>query len=222
MSDDTTSTIRIRPTPLWAKIVTWILGIVFTLSLTLIISVSAALWWLSPERLTPLVNGFLSSYLYADVNTGRVELTFWSTFPHVELRVDSLDVVSRRFCDLSPELRASLPADADSLVSVERFSGGIHLLKLMGGEIDLYDIELANPKANLVVAPDSTANFDILPPSKPSEKPTVIPKVNINRFALLGSVPIRSRVIADSIALQLRMKATELSGTDAPHYTHTL
>lgn len=222
MTDNATSPSTPRHTPLWAKIVTWILGIVFTLSLTLIISVTAALWWLSPERLTPLVNGFLSSYLDADVNIGRVELTFWSSFPHVELQVDSLDVVSRRFRNLSPDVRASLPADADSLASVERFSGGIHLLKLMHSEVDLYDIELTNPKANLVVAPDSTANFDILPPSKPSEEPTKMPKVNINRFALFGSFPIRYRALADSIDLQLRMNATELSGIDAPQYTLSL
>lgn len=207
------------PVPLWRKITAWILGIILSVSLIVIISLTAALWWLSPGRLTPMVNGFLSNYLEADVDAARVELTFWRSFPHIELRVDSLQVVSRRFDTLPQQMREALPADADSLLSVERFSGGIHVVKVIGGEIDLYDIEIANPKVNLVVAPDSTANFDIVPPSEPSTEPSTLPRLNINRFAILGSFPMRYRAIADSIDLALTLNASELACADAPQYT---
>lgn len=209
-------------TPLWRKIIAWILGTLVALSLTLILTLTSALWWLQPERLTPLVNSFLSNYLEADVKSERVELTFWSTFPHIELAVDSLEIVSRRFDRLTPEMRAQLPVDADSLLSVASFSGGIHLLKVATGAIDLYDIRLSNPRVNLVIAPDSTTNFDIVPPSEPSTEPTVIPEISIDHFAILGNFPIRYRATGDSIDVTLNMSASELRGEEAPQYTLSL
>lgn len=208
-----------RAVALWRKIIAWVLGTALALSITLLLAVTAALWWLSPERLTPLVNGFLSNYLDAEVSSSRVELTLWSTFPHIELEVDSLKVISHRFDRLSPELRAMLPADADSLLSVDGFSGGIHLLKIATGEIDLYDIRISNPRVNAVIAPDSTANYDIVPPSEPSTEPSVMPRVSIDRFAILGEFPIHYRAMPDTIDVALVMNTSSLTGADAPQYT---
>ena len=143
--------------------------------------ITVALMYLTPARLTPLVNRYASEYLDADVNARRVELTFWSTFPRLNLQIDTLGVVSRTLRVLGPEERASLPSDADSLLSLERLSGGIHLLKILKGDIDLYDVELTNPRINLYAANDSVNNYNIVPPSEESdeESKTALPELSI-------------------------------------------
>ena len=149
----------------------------------------------------------------------RVELTFWSTFPRFNLDVRKLNVVSHSLRSLPAETRATLPADADSLLSLEKFSGGIHILNLLKNEIDLYDVEFLNPKVNQIVVNDSINNFNILPPSEPSTEPFEIPRISINRFEIGGMMPIRFRIPKDSIDLTLTLSRTKLGGTDAPAYT---
>lgn len=185
--------------------------------------ITVALMYLTPARLTPLVNRYASEYLDADVNARR-ELTFWSTFPRLNLQIDTLGVVSRTLRVLGPEERASLPSDADSLLSLERLSGGIHLLKILKGDIDLYDVELTNPRINLYAANDSVNNYNIVPPSEESdeESKTALPELSINRFAINGIMPVRYRAPADSIDFTLTMTRTALDGSGAPSYTMAL
>lgn len=186
--------------------------------LLVVVAFCVALWYLTPERLTPLVNRYGSEYLIADVDAARVELTFWSTFPRLNIRVDNLKIVSRSLDGLTPEQRRALPADADSLLNLERMSGGIHLLRLLTGEFQLYDLQLKNPRINLVVAGDSVTNYNIVPTSPPSQQSATIPPISIDRFALQGSMPVRYRAPADSIDFTLNLLATEIKGKDSPVY----
>ena len=60
------------------KTLLWIiLGIVLLITLLL----GCVVWILTPERLTPIVEQYANEYLDAQVRVGRVELTFWKTFP---------------------------------------------------------------------------------------------------------------------------------------------
>lgn len=71
-------------------------------------------WILSPARLTPIVEEQASRLIDGEVHLQRVELTFWSTFPKLTVDVDSLEVISHSLRSLPPQVKASLPADADS------------------------------------------------------------------------------------------------------------
>lgn len=213
--------VKPRRKPLWRRIVKCI-AIVLIVLVVLIGGVfSVALWYLTPERLTPLVNKYASEYLDAEVRAGRVELTFWSTFPRLNLDVDRLEIISHSLRPLSDAEHAMLPSDADSLLRLERLSGGVHLLKAAAGTIELYDLELTDPWVNLVVVNDSVNNFNIVPPSEPSEEPSSM-KISFNRFALLGSMPVRYRAPADSIDFTLTLDRTELSDDTAPLYALSL
>lgn len=207
-----------RRRPLWMKLMKWLGITLLSIVILVIIAFCVLLFYLTPERLTPIFNRYTSEYLNADVNAGRVELTFWSTFPRLNVQVDDLHLVSRSLHTLSAEERKALPADADSLLNLECFSGGIDIMRLVRGDISLYDVELTNPSVNLFVYNDSITNFDIIPPSEPSEEETPMPEISVNRFALIGSMPVRYRSPADSIDFCVTLSRTELSGTNAPTY----
>lgn len=204
--------------PLWRRLLKWVGITLLTVALLLALAISAVVFYLSPERLTPLVNRYASEYLRADVNAGRVELTFWSTFPRLNLEVENLQVVSRSLDVLPDSTRRSLPADADSLLSLRRFSGGVNMVKLLANNVELYDVELSDPRVNLLVVNDSVNNFDIVPPSEPSEESTPMPHIAIDRFELKGDLNVRYRMPADSLDVMLTLSRTMLGGNDAPTY----
>lgn len=123
--------------------------------------VCIATWWLTPDRLTRIINERASRELNADVHAGNVRFSLWSTFPHLCLEADSLYVRSRNFDTLSPRLRHALPGNADFLLATRHLRGGINLLKLLGGEIWLGDVSVDSLRVNLVALSDSLNNYDI-------------------------------------------------------------
>lgn len=212
-----------RRKPIWKRLLKWTGITILTATVLLTILISFVLWYLTPPRLTPIVNGYASKYLDADVNAGRIELTFWSTFPHLQLRIDDLTIVSRSLNGLDDNTRAGLPADADSLLWLKSLTGDINMSRLAIGEIALKDVVLTSPRLNLIAVNDSVSNFNIVPPSESkSDEPSTLPPLSINRFALTGEFPVRYRMPADSIDFLLTLKESELHGTDAPTYTLSL
>ncbi|MBR6638931.1 MAG: hypothetical protein IKL35_01065, partial [Muribaculaceae bacterium] len=177
---------------------------------------------LTPERLTPLVEKLLTKSLNADVSVERVELTVWKTFPDVTLEIDSLAMRSRTLDNLSDSLRQKLPTNPDSLLSFKYFHGGIKLYALLVGDISLYDIQLHEPMVNLVKVDSTLANYDIVPPSAPDTVPdtttTELPKIIVDKFALLAAKPIRYFSLSDSIDVTVNIKNTAIKGTEAPRY----
>lgn len=177
---------------------------------------------LTPERLTPLTEKFLSKSLKADVTVKRVELTVWETFPDVTLEIDSLAMRSRTLDELNDSIKKKLPANANNLVSFKHFHGGIKLYALLGGEISLYDIELHEPTVNLVKVDSTLANYDIVPPSTPDTTidtaKTELPKIVIDHFAILAAKPIRYFSLSDSLDVTMTLKNVSLNGTENPKY----
>lgn len=207
--------------PLWLRIAKW-LGIGIAAIAVLVIAViSIAVWYLTPQKLTPMVNRAASEYLLADVDAKRVELTFWHTFPRLEVTVDSLAIVSRSLREIPDSIRVTLPADADTLLTVNRFSGGINVGELTLGNIALYDVIIDRPRLNLVVASDSIDNFSIIPPSDTTSTggSTVIPPLSINRFAITGNFPTRFCAPSDSIDFTLMLRDSQMLGHEAPLYS---
>lgn len=196
-------------------------GFFISVVLFLALVITLVVWILTPERLTPLIEKYGSEYLTADVRLGRAELTFWSSFPHFEVDLTNLNLVSRTLDTLTADQRAQLPQAADSLLSVKTFHGGINMLKLLATEIALYDVTIDHPEVNLVAYNDSINNYSIVPPSEkeePDTTPVKLPDISINRFAITGGAPIRYFSLADSIDAGVSVNAIELAGEEAPVY----
>lgn len=205
---------RRRKRPLWVRILKWTGITCLSLIALVAILISLVVWTLTPERLTPLVNKYASEYLIADVNARRIELTFWSTFPDFSVKVDSLEIRSRALDSLPDSVKKALPADADSLLYLRRFEGGLNLLPLFAGNISLYDVDFTDLRANLVQVDSLTANYLITPPSEEvkEEKPLELPDIAINRFSIIDGLDVRYRMPSQS--LDARVKMTRCSLTD--------
>lgn len=204
----------------WQRILCGLGWTLFLAVYAVVIACSAVVWILSPERLTPIVERVASKTLNADVTLDRAELTFWSSFPKVKVEVDGLNIVSRSLSGLTVEARAELPVDADSVMTVGYFTGGVNLVDIIGGKISLYDVELDRPRINFVQVNDSVSNFDIFPKSEPGtvlEPESPMPEITINHFAITNALPIRYRALADSVDVAVTLRTVDLQG-DAPQY----
>ncbi len=170
MSENNTSNITSSPESApdkkrtgWRKagiIAAWSAGGILLL---IVVLLCAATWYLTPDRLTEIINREASKTLNADVKATNVRFTVWSTFPHFCIEMDSLRVMSRALKDVPDSIRAKLPANPDYLASTSRMRGGINILKLLKGEIWLRDVEAEALDLNLVAASDSIANYNIWP-----------------------------------------------------------
>ena len=171
-----------------AKITAWTIGITIALVVLLL---SAAVWILTPARLTPLVRDIANKNLNAEVTLSKAELTLWKTFPHLYIDLDSVTVKSDAFAALDASQRALLPQDADTLVSIDKFHGAINLPALLKGDIKLYDVELTYPKVNAVSYNNEICNFYIVPESEESAEAesSGIPDISINRFEIINRMP---------------------------------
>ncbi len=210
-----------QPRSLWRRTIRFIIITALCVVGILVLLIGGAVWLLTPDSLTPMVSEYSSRYLDADVTAGKVELKFWSTFPKVSVDVERLTVVSHALRGLPAEIRDSLPADADTLLTLRRFKGGINVWAMTMGRVMLYDVEIDHPVVNLVKVDSVTANYNIVPPTDTDSTSTPLPLISINRFAVNDGAPVRYFSLPDSIDLFLRLNATSLSGTAAPLYTLT-
>ncbi len=187
--------------------------------LLIVAAISAMVWILTPERLTPLVERIASENLNASVSADRVELTFWSTFPDVTVDVTNLHVVSSSFDSLPDSVKSNLPVWADSLLTVGRFNGSLNMAKMLGGTIAINHILIERSAINLFQATEDISNFDILPPSETDdEESTELPDFSFGEINIAGILPVRYVSLPDSISVSLSLNELSGNGVASPDY----
>ncbi|MGN0219653.1 MAG: hypothetical protein ACI4AX_05135 [Muribaculaceae bacterium] len=218
-----------RPYPLWRrliKIFLWtVLAVVLAITATLITVVAT----LSPERLTPLVTAVANRALDARVDIARVELGLKATFPFLRLDVDSLTILSPKMMELRSR-RSDLPASADTIVSIDRFTGGISLVALAKGDISLSDVAITSPRVNIVVIDDNVNNFNIFPldsldtevVEEADESDTALPRITIDRFRVETPGRFSYVDIANGTEAVVTLRRAGIIGKDAPAYRFEL
>ncbi len=146
---------------------------------------------LKPERLTPLTTAVANRILNADVEIGRVELKLKGNYPFLNLNVDSLTIISRDIKNLPAQMRDTIPSWGDTLLRVDKFRGGINLMKIGLGDIYLNDVEIDGLEANLLIVNDKLTNFNIYESLEEDEDSTEIPDIRIKSFVLCNPKIIR-------------------------------
>lgn len=200
------------------RVVKWTAGIIVGLLLCVVILISIAVWLLTPEKLTPLIEKYGSEYIIGEIKAKKVELTFWNSFPRINIKAEGLEIISHALDSLSQAERAELPVNADTLLRIESFSGGINLPLALKGKISLYDIEVNGGEANIVQYSPSVANYNIVPPSEKNEESDILPDISINHFLLRGETPIRFFSLPDSTDVTVHIRQTSISDS-SPFYT---
>ncbi|MBD5346204.1 MAG: hypothetical protein HDR92_03625 [Bacteroides sp.] len=205
---------------LW-RVVKWLLIIVAVLVVLVCCAVGVVVSYLEPGRLTPLVTNYASEYLNADVAASRVELSFWSTFPRVGVKIDSLRINSRAITGISAEDEAALPNDARRLLDVAHFSGSVNVALLSSGKLHFHNVIAESPDINLVKVTDSVANYLIIPDTGPDDEDQfAITEVSIDRFALTGNPRLRYLSLPDTTDISGRIVTTlTRNGSEGPLYS---
>ena len=116
-----------------------------------------ALWLVfTPERLTPIVRSQVEKYVPCPTHIGRVELTFFSSFPRFELQIDQVAA-------LNPQAQAEC---GDTLVRADRLQAAVDVKAfLKHRELRLSGIRLLDGRVCAYVDGAGRANFDLFPPS---------------------------------------------------------
>ena len=121
--------------------------------LLLAIVIGSALWVVfTPERLTPIVRNVASEYVKCEHHIGKVELTFFSTFPHFGLAIDSLTVVN-----------PVEGAPSDTVLSVPHAVTSVDVMALLNEHtLSIPTLRMPDLQANIYIAANGQANYDIL------------------------------------------------------------
>lgn len=121
--------------------------------LLLAIVIGSALWVVfTPERLTPIVRNVASEYVKCEHHIGKVELTFFSTFPHFGLAIDSLTVVN-----------PVEGAPSDTVLSVPHAVTSVDVMALLNEHtLSIPTLRVPDMQANIYIAANGQANYDIL------------------------------------------------------------
>lgn len=212
---------RRRRRPWWVRLIKWVLVSVLAVVVIVAAVIGVAVWILTPPKLTPIVERVATDYLDADVTIGRVELTYWSTFPRLNVRVDSLNIISHSLSRLSEEQRRQLPQYADSLLSFTSLQGKVNIPSLLLMKVELEDIVLDRPAVNIVCLNDSVTNFDIFPPSDEEADTTAMPDITLNRFTLPGGLRASYFNAADTTDMRLMVTPSQVS-TDRATSSYTI
>lgn len=210
--------------PLWRRLLKIVLWTVMACVLTVTAVLICLVQTLDPAHLTALTRAAANRMLDADVSIGRVELSLTGHMPFLQVDVDSLTVVSRPMLRLDAATRDRLPAWGDTLLRLDRFTGGINLLTLPAGRIDLHDVIFYRPSVNIVTVNDSVSNYLIYTASvdTTASEPSSMPRISINHFSLREPGPIRYHNAHTGQHFTVGLDALTLEGGAAPTYALSL
>ena len=119
----------------------------------ILLVIGLAIWVVfTPERLTPIVREVASEYVQCEHEIGKVELTFFSTFPRFGLRIDSVAVI-----------HPMEGAPSDTVVHIPHAVLSVDVLAFLNeGKLSIPTLRMPDLQANIYVAADGSANYDIL------------------------------------------------------------
>ena len=139
-----------------------ITGISLGSLIALLIIAAVIISWIivTPKRLTPIVRSQLKNYITCQADLKEVELTIFSTFPKVALRIDGLTLIN-----------PTPGTDQDTLLASQSVDAELNLKALLFHNKVLVD-GVTIRKAKIAAFVDSTgrANFDIFKESEPKKE----------------------------------------------------
>lgn len=131
-----------------------IAGITLGSLVGLVVAAAAVLVYVvfTPDRLTPVVNKVAGEYITCDYELGKVDLTFFSTFPEFGLRADNILVVN-----------PTEGAQSDTLLAAKKVVARIDIMRLLKkGDVNIQELALEDVALNAFIGADGRTNFDVL------------------------------------------------------------
>lgn len=208
-----------RHVPLWRKALKITLWTIMAAVLAVAAVIICAVGVLDSRHLTAIANRTANNLLDADVSIGRVELSLWGHMPFVRLEVDSVTVLSGPIMRLADHDRERLPAWADTLLTIDRFSGGINLAALLRNRIELHDVDFDGPGINIATLDESVSNYLIYASADTAASESgPLPDISINRFSINRPRPVRYHNAQTDEHFEVYLSSVSLSNTETPAY----
>lgn len=115
--------------------------------------IGLAIWVVfTPERLTPIVREVASEYVQCEHTIGKVELTFFSTFPRFGLSIDSVMLIN-----------PIEGAPNDTVVAIPQMKVSLDVMDLLEKQtVTVNELCLPDVVANIYVDGEGRANYDVL------------------------------------------------------------
>lgn len=164
-----------------------IAGVIGAILLLIVCALCAATWYLTPERLTKIINTEINKQLNAKVTASNTSFTLWSSFPDLCINIDSLKITSYSLNGISPATRKQLPQNADLLATTGKVQGSVNIIKLLKKQIWIKELKIDSLNLNLIIVSDSVSNFNIL---KNTEKLTKIPYFTAEKISIVNNAGI--------------------------------
>ena len=178
--------------------------------------------FLTPARLTELINREASLYLEADVSAHNVSYTLWSSFPRLNITTDSITVRSRTLDSIPADIRSELPADADFLGSLSNFSGSINVVDLFLNRYVIHNVRVNGLRLNFVAYNDSINNYDIFPSTIPAMKRAPYVSAHLISLHDPGTISYYSHATDTRASLQLEDLELRQNKSRHQHNTYSL
>ena len=177
----------------------------------ILLVLAVALWVLfTPARLTPVVRDVASNYVKCEHEIGKVELTFFSTFPQFGLAIDSLLLVN-----------AMDGAASDTLLAAPKMVVAVDIVSLKDKKLHVSELLLSDVQANLFIDPSGASNFDVFNfPSDTTTKDTTAFSLPFSEICVeelhVSAKQLTVRSLRDSIdaavaAMDLRLQVESLA-----------
>ena len=115
--------------------------------------IGLAIWVVfTPERLTPIVREVANEYVQCEHTIGKVELTFFSTFPRFGLNIDSVMLIN-----------PIEGAPNDTVVAIPQMKVSLDVMDLLEKQtVTINELRLPNVVANIYVDSEGRANYDVV------------------------------------------------------------
>ena len=115
--------------------------------------IGLAIWVVfTPERLTPIVREVASEYVQCEHTIGKVELTFFSTFPRFGLNIDSVMLIN-----------PIEGAPNDTVVAIPQMKVSLDVMDLLEKQtVTVNELRLPDVVANIYVDGEGRANYDVV------------------------------------------------------------
>lgn len=180
--------------PLGRRILKWTLlsitGLLVVLALTIGVVINFVF---TSEKLTPIVEKMAAEYLNADLRFGKIELTFFSTFPNFGLEVSDATVVSGALRTVTGRTRIQ---KCDSLMKLESclitFNPIAYLCK---DHIVIKDLVLNEPEIHAFVNAEGVANWDIVKPDTVATEPLLADSVAMDSSEIASGILLKNLCI---------------------------
>lgn len=177
--------------------------------------------FIDSKYLAELVEREANERIDGQLKIGKIKLGFRPAYPVLGVEVEDLTLISHAFDSLDTSQRGALPEYADSLLTLDYMSGALDIKRLlMDNELALHDVVLRGLGANLVIAHNGKANYQLMKTQTDSAKShKKMPSFKIDRFALEQPREMRFYNAADSLAASvLLLTDVDVDGSSQPSY----